>query len=572
VEIAGYDDIVEIGRGRASTVYRARQQSTGRPVAVKVLTVTRVEQPLQRRFERESTVTERLAGNPHIVEVLDRGFTGAGYPYVTTPFYIRGSFEDHLTLHGPLPVHDALRVGVQLAGALDAVHAAGVLHRDIKPSNVLEADDGSPALTGFGISAVDPTNRPMTMAQSFAATHTPPEVILGQAATRATDTYLLGSTLYTLLAGHAPFDIGRDDGIVALLGRIQSAEVPPFDRPDVPDSLLDALRAAMAKDPAERPSAEAFARALQACQRELGVAPTPLPGDAGEPGHTGGAEEPDEPEAPAAVENEAASEPEPEPAPPLTESAAPPAGLLLDDPYGSAPVGPPAPPAVPAHAARPAPPASPPPVPSAPPAAAAPPAPPVPAPPAPAAPAPPSPSPAPPPHAPAPPAQPPAAGPPPIPVTPPPAPPGSEPPPTQTTPPGPKRHPTIALPQPPPNPPPNPPSGVYPPAPQAPAAEPPSPPGPPGSYPTVAYPPAPEPPGYPPPQPPTPNSGSYPTVAYPPASGAASAYPYPPPGSYPPPSTAAPTGGGGGKGLAIALVVVLVLVLLGLALVSLYLI
>lgn len=277
MEIPGYRDITEIGRGSASVVYRAEQEQFGRTVAVKVLSVGVVEERLRRRFERECAATGRLTGHPNIVAVLDNGYTADGQPFLTTAFYAHGSLGDRLAQQGPLPLDEVLRIGVKVSGALEAVHHGEILHRDIKPSNLLESGYGEPALTGFGISAIDPAQQAMTMAQSFAPVHTPPEVVLGQQATAASDTYQLASTLYTLLAGHAPFETGADDGVFAMLGRIQDDEVPPIERPDVPESVVEVLRVAMAKRPGDRyPSSRAFGERLQQLQAELGFPVTDL--------------------------------------------------------------------------------------------------------------------------------------------------------------------------------------------------------------------------------------------------------------------------------------------------------
>lgn len=277
MEIPGYRDITEIGRGSASVVYRAEQEQFGRTVAVKVLSVGVVEERLRRRFERECAATGRLTGHPNIVAVLDNGYTADGQPFLTTAYYAHGSLGDRLRQQGPLPLDEVLRIGVKVSGALEAVHHGEILHRDIKPSNLLESGYGEPALTGFGISAIDPAQQAMTMAQSFAPVHTPPEVVLGQQATAASDTYQLASTLYTLLAGRAPFETGADDGVFAVLSRIQEDEVPPIDRPDVPASVVAVLRVAMAKRPADRyTSSRAFGERLQQLQAELGFPVTDL--------------------------------------------------------------------------------------------------------------------------------------------------------------------------------------------------------------------------------------------------------------------------------------------------------
>jgi serine/threonine-protein kinase PknK len=377
VDFAGYRDLDEIGRGRASTVFRAVQSSTGRPVAIKVLSVSGVEERLRRRFERELAVSQRLSGHPNIAEVIDLGYTEAGHPFLVTPYYEHGSLDDRLSRSGPLPVIDVVRIGSQLAGALAEVHRAGILHRDIKPSNVLEAADGEPALTGFGISAIDPAVQAMTMAQSFAAAHTPPEVILGQSATEAGDTYQLASTLYALLSGHAPFQVAPDDGIVALLGRIQSVEVPDIPRADIPPGLIDVLRWALAKDPGARPGPSALADALGSLHGRppaptAGPAATPVPVPPPAPADPdpygappgGWAPAPPAPPAP----GPASPPPAPAPPPPAPPVPAAPEPATWAPPSTWAPPGAPEPvPAYPSHPpdpsylASPAPPAVPPP-------------------------------------------------------------------------------------------------------------------------------------------------------------------------------------------------------------------
>jgi serine/threonine protein kinase len=387
VEIPGYRDITEIGRGSASVVYRAEQVQFGRTVAVKVLSVGVVEERLRRRFERECAATGRLTGHPNIVAVLDNGYTADGNPYITTAFYAHGSLGDRLRDHGPLPLEEVLRIGVKVAGALEAVHHGEILHRDIKPSNLLESGYGEPALTGFGIAAIDPSQQAMTMAQSFAPVHTPPEVVLGEPATPASDTYQLASVLYTLLAGHAPFETGSDDGVFAMLKRIQDEEVPPIDRPDVPPAVVEVLRVAMAKRPDDRyPSTAAFGERLQELQVELGlprtdlvtvVGPAPLAADA-PTDHTVLLPNMADALAEHAAGVEAAttsSAPSPPPAAPPLPAAPPPAPRAPAPPPPPAPVGSAGPTTGPTTAPPPAPPDSPPPPPPAPPSPPAPPGP-----------------------------------------------------------------------------------------------------------------------------------------------------------------------------------------------------
>jgi serine/threonine protein kinase len=199
----------------------------------------------------------------------------------------------------------------------------------------------------------------MTRAQSFAPVHTPPEVVLGREATAASDTYQLASTLYTLLAGHAPFETGTDDGVFSMLSRIQDDEVPPLDRADVPPRVVEVLRVAMAKDPADRfATTAAFGEALQQLQVELGFARTDLVTVAGATAPTTGDGPADHtvllPDFADALAEHAARRPPPA----STPSPAPPAPT--PPPAAAAPPPPPIPPPPPPPDGRTPPPPAPP--------------------------------------------------------------------------------------------------------------------------------------------------------------------------------------------------------------------
>ncbi|MFI7632562.1 serine/threonine-protein kinase [Nonomuraea sp. NPDC049400] len=129
----GYRILDQAGQGGFAVVYRAYQERLDRVVALKVLSVDRVDQRTMRRFQRELQLTGRLTGHPNVVTVFDTGVTRSGKPYIAMDFFENGSLRDKVRKEGPLPVPDVLRAGVKLAGALAAVHEAGVLHGDIKP-------------------------------------------------------------------------------------------------------------------------------------------------------------------------------------------------------------------------------------------------------------------------------------------------------------------------------------------------------------------------------------------------------------------------------------------------------
>jgi hypothetical protein len=195
VEIPGYRDFEEIGRGSASVVYRADQEQFARTVAVKVLSVGAVEERLRRRFERECAATGRLTGHPNIVTVLDNGYTADGSPYITTAYYAHGSLGDRLGHCGPLPLDEVLTIGV-VAGRLEAVHKS---RSSTATSSRRTCSSPATARRPHRLRHLGhrPSQQAMTMAQSFAGAHAP-RGRARSAGHRATDTYQLASTLYTL--------------------------------------------------------------------------------------------------------------------------------------------------------------------------------------------------------------------------------------------------------------------------------------------------------------------------------------------------------------------------------------
>ncbi|MCB1007226.1 MAG: serine/threonine protein kinase, partial [Acidimicrobiales bacterium] len=200
----GYDEMVLVGSGGFSRVYRAYQAQYDRVVAVKVLTTT-LDDSVQDRFLRECALTGRLTGHPHVVTILDSGVTEAGFPYLTTEFFEGGSLHSLIRADGPLAPAATLAVGIKIAGALETAHRAGVHHRDVKPQNILLSRFGEPALGDFGIATTVREGAGTHSHTGLTTVHAPPEVISGGIGGAAADVYSLASTLYHALAGHSPF-------------------------------------------------------------------------------------------------------------------------------------------------------------------------------------------------------------------------------------------------------------------------------------------------------------------------------------------------------------------------------
>ena len=269
--IEGLTGAVEIGRGGFGVVYRAQQPALERTVAVKVLTVRVVDDEARRRFKREAGITGSLSGHTHIVAVHDAGFTGDGFPYLVMEDMEGGSLADVVARDGPLPWPQAVDVGMRMAEALDAAHAAGVLHRDVKPENILLSRYGVPKLADFGIARREIPGATRTAAPHLSIAHAAPEILSRGRATALADVYSLASTVHALVAGRPPFIREDDDALAPVLRRIASEPPPPLPA-GVPPPVEEVLRSAMAKRPSDRPpSAAAFGHLLATA---AGVAPT----------------------------------------------------------------------------------------------------------------------------------------------------------------------------------------------------------------------------------------------------------------------------------------------------------
>ena len=253
----GYQDLVRIDQGGFATIYRARDTRFDRDVAIKVLRPDNLTTCQLRRFRTECLATGRVSSHPNIVTVYDAGTTRGNRPWLAMEYCSGGSLASKVAARGPLPVAEVLSIGARLCSALSTAHQAGIMHRDIKPANVLLTSYGEPALADFGIASVTDGDDTVTETAAYTVVHAAPEVLEGCAGSPAADIYSLGSTLYTLLAGRAPFAREASAGLAPLVGRIMRNDVPPLARPDVPPELEQLLRGCMAAEPRDRPASAA---------------------------------------------------------------------------------------------------------------------------------------------------------------------------------------------------------------------------------------------------------------------------------------------------------------------------
>jgi len=265
---AGFEDAEEIGRGGFGIVYRCTEPALDRIVAVKVLTGQLDED--RQRFQREQRAMGRLSGHPNIVAVLRVGETESGYLYLVMQYHQRGSLETLIRRCGPLPLHEVLRLGVKIAGALETAHCVGVLHRDVKPGNILFTDYGAPALTDFGIAHIPDGFQTASGTITGSPAFTAPEVLSGEPPTTASDVYGLGATLFSALTGHAAFERRSGEQVVAQFLRIATESAPNLRDSGIPEDLSVAVERAMSRDPQGRPSVLAFGEELEQIQRNHG--------------------------------------------------------------------------------------------------------------------------------------------------------------------------------------------------------------------------------------------------------------------------------------------------------------
>lgn len=274
--IAGISDATEIGRGSFGIVYRAHQDAVGRTVAVKVLLVYGLDDEDDRRFASECRALGTLSGHSHIVALYDSGVTAHGRPYLVMDHLPGGTLARLTEQHGVLSWEAAAEIGVKLAGALSAAHERGILHRDIKPENVLISAYGEPQLVDFGIARLRASSHTEPGVITASLAHAAPEVLAGERARPVSDVYSLASTVYALLAGHAPFARETDETLHPMLARMLVEDPRDLRQDGVSPVMWNVLSAALAKEPTARiADAREFAARLQAAQRAGGVDVTP---------------------------------------------------------------------------------------------------------------------------------------------------------------------------------------------------------------------------------------------------------------------------------------------------------
>ncbi|MFL6025592.1 MAG: protein kinase domain-containing protein [Friedmanniella sp.] len=264
-QVRGLDQWQPLARGGLAIVWRARQLSLDRLVAVEVYARRLDDAAGQRRFLRESAAAGRLSGHAGVVTVHDAGILPDGRPYLVMELAPGGSLTGWLGREDQPDEEQVRQVGVRIADALATAHAAGVLHRDVKPANVLIDAYGDPGLADFGLAAVvEPEMELADETFGVSPAYAPPEVLRGRSATTAGDVFSLAATLYALLAGRPFREVTPDSSTPAQLALL--ADRPVRTLPGVHWRFMTALTAALSDDPAARPTAAEFRDELRALQ------------------------------------------------------------------------------------------------------------------------------------------------------------------------------------------------------------------------------------------------------------------------------------------------------------------
>lgn len=274
-QIAGFEYKKVIGSGGFSDVFLYEQQRPKRLVAVKVLLKEHASDAQRVAFDSEADLMAILGNHPSIVTMYEASVAADGRPYLAMEYCSRPNLGARYRSER-FSLAEALRTTIQIAGAVETAHRLGILHRDLKPANILVTQFGHPVLTDFGISS---TVDDASAAEGMSIPWSPPESFGDPPiAAKTTDVWALAATCYTLLAGRTPFEVpGGSNTSADLVARVEQSPLPPIGRNDVPPSLEQVLRIAMAKHPSSRyPSVLAFARALQQVQVGLARDMTPI--------------------------------------------------------------------------------------------------------------------------------------------------------------------------------------------------------------------------------------------------------------------------------------------------------
>jgi serine/threonine protein kinase len=264
-ELGDYELLEEIGRGGQGVVFRARQKSLNRTVALKVISLGQwASKAHLKRFRREAEAAASL-DHPSIVPIYEVGERD-GSCYFSMKL-VEGGQLDEVTRHEPMPIRRAVELIAKVAHTVHYAHEHGILHRDIKPGNILLDAKGEPHLTDFGLARLVESESSVTHTLDVLGTpsYMAPEQAVGNnaAVSSVTDVYGIGAVLYQLLTGHPPFAGGTTYETIKLLEDTEPR--PPRSlNPKIDRDLSTICLKCLEKDPKRRySSALALAEDLE---------------------------------------------------------------------------------------------------------------------------------------------------------------------------------------------------------------------------------------------------------------------------------------------------------------------